>query len=100
MVTKEQAYERILGKDFGIREEHDIESNYVYTCIYDKKASDKPVYIRTMVLSEEDSACWISAAIRYEVQRLIAAHHIKDGSYIMDRLADLESIAAELEKNA
>lgn len=23
MVTKEQAYERILGKDFGIREEHD-----------------------------------------------------------------------------
>ena len=99
MLSKQDAYQMILNKSFGIREERNIESKDVYVSIYDKLAVDKKVIVRTMVLSEDDAACWISAAIRYDVRRMIAINHIKKESYMMDRLAELEAIATELEKD-
>ena len=99
MLSKDKIYRMILAKEFGIREERNVESNDVYACIYDKKAKNHDALIRTMVLSENDAACWISAAIRCELQRLTSQKRIKNDVYIMERLSDLETIAEELEKD-
>ena len=98
MLSKNLIYRMILSKEFGIKEEHDVESGDVIMCIYDKKYADRPVLIKTTVLSEGDSACWISSAIRYGVRQLKKENDINKNPFKMDRLAELEEVVTELEE--